>query len=385
MYSEGNYDHYSTMHLSNALITENTARLGGGLWFCATGETSVHITEGAAIFDNTARDTALEKGAGDDFVFASNPAEDFPATLPNRMLGGGAAQWYKDGAIYLPAAGVYPSVSEKTPRYGTSGADMTPVTVENYVDCLSLKLIPCSQEGKDLARREAKLIIRGNHADMGGGIGANGGIDIGKEENTSVAVSKKWVGGNEASRPESVTVQLISNGVVIDTADLSAANNWAHSFEKLPTTDAEGDPYQYNVEELTVPGYSSRITGDSRNGFVITNTKTSSGGGGGGGGSSRNDYTSLTVNKTWTTDDGRAIPEFVRVELLRDGQRYQIVELSAENRWTYTWKHLNDRYDWSVVEMDTPEGFVSTVSHRGKTWTITNNDIPIKENPSTGR
>lgn len=385
MYSEGNYDHYSTMHLSNALITENTARLGGGLWFCATGETSVHITEGAAIFDNTARDTALEKGAGDDFVFASNPAEDFPATLPNRMLGGGAAQWYKDGAIYLPAAGVYPSVSEKTPRYGTSGADMTPVTVENYVDCLSLKLIPCSQEGKDLARREAKLIIRGNHADMGGGIGANGGIDIGKEENTSVAVSKKWVGGNEASRPESVTVQLLSNGVVIDTADLSAANNWAHSFEKLPTTDAEGDPYQYNVEELTVPGYSSRITGDSRNGFVITNTKTSSGGDGGGGGSSRNDYTSLTVNKTWTTDDGRAIPEFVRVELLRDGQRYQIVELSAENRWTYTWKHLNDRYDWSVAEMDTPEGFVSTVSHRGKIWTITNNDIPIKENPSTGR
>ena len=94
------------------------------------------------------------------------------------------------------------------------------------------------------------------------------------------------------------------------------------------------------MEELTVPGYSSRITGDSRNGFVITNTKTSSGGDGGGGGSSRNDYTSLTVNKTWTTDDGRAIPEFVRVELLRDGQRYQIVELSAENRWTYTWKSL---------------------------------------------
>lgn len=190
---------------------------------------------------------------------------------------------------------------KKRPDTAQAEPDMTPVTVENYVDCLSLKLIPCSQEGKDLARREAKLIIRGNHADMGGGIGANGGIDIGKEENTSVAVSKKWVGGNEASRPESVTVQLLSNGVVIDTADLSAANNWAHSFEKLPTTDAEGDPYQYNVEELTVPGYSSRITGDSRNGFVITNTKTSSGGGGGGGGSSRNDYTSLTVNKTWTT------------------------------------------------------------------------------------
>ena len=38
IYSEGNYDYYSTLRLSNALITGNTARQEGGMWFCATGK-----------------------------------------------------------------------------------------------------------------------------------------------------------------------------------------------------------------------------------------------------------------------------------------------------------------------------------------------------------
>ena len=75
MYCEGNYDYYSTMHLSNALIINNTARQGGGMWFCATGTTTVHVTDGAAIFDNTAVDTDLQTGAGDDFVFSARSAD----------------------------------------------------------------------------------------------------------------------------------------------------------------------------------------------------------------------------------------------------------------------------------------------------------------------
>lgn len=57
IYSEGNYDYYSTLHLTNVLITGNTARQGGGMWFCATGKTNVYATGGAAIFDNIAQDS----------------------------------------------------------------------------------------------------------------------------------------------------------------------------------------------------------------------------------------------------------------------------------------------------------------------------------------
>ena len=350
-------------------VNAAAAAENGGMWFCATGKADVHVTEGAAIFGNTAQDTDLQKGAGDDFVFSARPADDYPATLANRMLGGGAVQWYKDGAVYLPSTGVYPTTSDTTPRYGTDGADPNPVTVEGYKNCLALKAIPLSDDVKHAAEKEAALLITGNTADKGGGIGANGGIDIGTDATTSVNVTKVWSGDSEADRPASITVNLLGNGVVIDTVTLTEANNWSHIFEALPTTDKNGQSYTYTVSETAVPGYTTQITGDAQIGFTITNTKEDS-------------YTSLTVDKVWMLDDGGKAAASVQVELLRDGQRYEIVELNEKNGWNYTWDQLNDKYDWSVAEVDVPEGFTSTVSHQGNQWTITNDDIPGTTDPT---
>ena len=130
------------------------------------------------------------------------------------------------------------------------------------------------------------------------------------------------------------------------------------------------------VSETAVPGYTTQIIGDAQTGFTITNTKADR-------------YTSLTVEKIWTLDNGGKAAASVQVELLRDGQRYEIVELNEKNGWSYTWEQLNDKYDWSVAEVDIPGGFTSTVSRQGNRWTITNNDVPgpkdsPKPNPKTG-
>ncbi len=290
IYSEGNYDYYSTLHLSNALISGNTARQGGGLWFCATGKAAVHVTEGAAIFDNTAKDDGIQKAAGDDFVFSARPADDYPATLSNRVLGGGAVRWYHDGGVYLPSAGVYPTTSENTPRYGMEDADPDPVTVTNYKKCIALKSVPLSEDVKKMAKDNAVLMITGNTADKGGGIGSNGGIVIGKEATTSVAVSKTWSGDSASSRPDHVIVDLLNDGHVIDTVSLTAENGWQYTFEGLPKTDKNGKEYQYTISEREVPGYTSQITGDALIGFTITNKKNSTGGGGGGSTGGGTDY-----------------------------------------------------------------------------------------------
>ncbi len=273
IYSEGNYDYYSTLHLSNALITENNARLGGGMWFCATGATVVNVTEGAALYSNTASDSATNKGAGDDFVFSGRSADDYAATLANRMLGGGTVTWHNDGAVYLPAAGVYPSTSDNTPRYGEEGASTEPVTVVDSKECHALKAIPLSEEAQNLAKSESSLFITGNKADMGGGIGANGGVVVGSEATTSVEVTKSWANDQASDRPESVTVNLLNNGTVIDTVKLNEANGWSHVFENLPTSDKQGNAYTYSIAEEEVSGYTSQISGDAVNGFTITNTK----------------------------------------------------------------------------------------------------------------
>lgn len=92
-------------------------------------------------------------------------------------------------------------------------------------------------------------------------------------------------------------------------------------------------------------------------------------------------YTRLTVNKEWILDDGGEAPASVIVELLRNNSVYDKVTLDEDNDWSHTWKNLNDRYNWKVREADVPDGFTAEVSHRGTTWTITNDDIP--EDPET--
>lgn len=282
VYSEGNYDYYSTLHLSNALITGNSARQGGGMWFCATGKTTVYVTEGAAIFDNTAQNLDRQKGAGDDFVFSSRPQDDYSATLASRMLGGGAVGWYKDGAVYLASTGVYPTTNDQAIRYGENGAETDPVNIVGYNDCLALKAVPINENAKIAAQNEASVVIKGNTSERGGGIGANGGIVIGRDDTTAVNVTKVWADDNENDRPAGITVNLLSNGAVIDTATLTADCNWSHSFDSLPVGDKNGHSYAYTVEEVEVPGYTSSITGNAQDGFTITNTKNASPGGGDG-------------------------------------------------------------------------------------------------------
>ena len=92
-------------------------------------------------------------------------------------------------------------------------------------------------------------------------------------------------------------------------------------------------------------------------------------------------YTSLTVNKEWILDDGGEAPASVTVELLRNNSVYEEVTLDEDNDWSHTWTGLDGRYNWKVREADVPDGFTAEVSHRGTTWTITNDDIP--EDPET--
>lgn len=92
-------------------------------------------------------------------------------------------------------------------------------------------------------------------------------------------------------------------------------------------------------------------------------------------------YTSLTVKKEWILDDGGEAPASVTVELLRNGEVHKTVKLNAGKHWRHTWTGLSDRYDWSVAEVDVPEGFTSSMEKNGWTYTIINDDLP--EEPET--
>ena len=262
VYSEGNTSYYSTLHMKNVLITDNSAEQGGGLWFCATGETTVYPAQGAAVFGNSAGD------AGDDFAFTRSEG-GHSATLAGNVPGGGSVFWYKDGGIYLPSGGgfFYPSVDESVPRFGEEGADKTPVAVTNDAGGLALKAV-VSDETK-AAAEALPLVIRGNSAQYGGGVGSNGGVVIGveNEETGTLHVEKAWEGDAESFRPGEVEVVLKYDGAVADRVKLTSLGGWEHSF-----TGLTGDMDKYTVAETAVTNYTSAVSGSAAEGFTITNS-----------------------------------------------------------------------------------------------------------------
>ena len=85
----------------------------------------------------------------------------------------------------------------------------------------------------------------------------------------SVNVKKLWVG----EKKPLVKIHLYADGV--DTGKeltLNEANTWTASFANLRKYNG-ADEIKYTVKEERVSGYSTAITGDSANGYVITNTQ----------------------------------------------------------------------------------------------------------------
>lgn len=226
-----------TLRLTNVVIKENEANvMGGGIWICPTGNLEVHITNGGAIFDN-ATDPTGRKGAGADIGFVGSTSENRKLEISRRMLGGGRNVFYKDGRIIPdPTLGsVSPGgVDEAVPRFDPNNPGEEVVGSTTTAGCA---LISKPSEGaKQLANEAAKLIISGNKASQGGGIGSNGGVVIGNEGEYSLKVNKAWAEDIPESSRCAVTIKLKIKGIALDgdTVVLDEGNNWSAEFTGLP-------------------------------------------------------------------------------------------------------------------------------------------------------
>ena len=84
---------------------------------------------------------------------------------------------------------------------------------------------------------------------------------------TSITVKKVWNTNASAKAADSVTVQLLRSGKVVESAVLNEGNNWQVTFPDLPESDA------YSVQEINVPkGFTATY---KQNGYVFTVTNTS--------------------------------------------------------------------------------------------------------------
>ncbi|WP_314921840.1 Cna B-type domain-containing protein [Slackia exigua] len=127
------------------------------------------------------------------------------------------------------------------------------------------------EAGKDVAYTVEEVSVpKGYEASAAGDAKAGYTLTNTHEpETVSVPVEKKWVGGEGGE----VTVRLLADGKDAGRSlKLNEGNNWKGSFDGLPAFEG-GKRIAYAVAEDAVEGYSSKVTGDAKAGFTVTNTK----------------------------------------------------------------------------------------------------------------
>ena len=67
----------------------------------------------------------------------------------------------------------------------------------------------------------------------------------------------------------------------------------------------------------------------------------------------------LNVKKVWKDAGNNDRPKSITVELLKNGESQETIELSDANNWQHTWAELESGNDWKVVEKDVPAGYTT--------------------------
>ena len=383
------------LKMGKTLVTENTAtKIGGGLWLCPTGSATTAVTNGASFFDNVAGTGAENNdtgSAGDDVASINkNDPHTQKLILSNNGLGNWLVHWYEDGEI----DNAYLGNSDGSARYPST---VSPVvdrgTLDGITDKIALKAI-VSNEGKAAARNLAEVVVTGNSAPRGGGIGSNGTVAFGTDpvnyDKVDLIVSKKWEATN-TSHVTSITVglfritkanfdavaltnadgssldttgmseseifqakvdRLMTSGAAtfaqIDQVALSNANDWKFKFVDLLKYDMVNDaqdttnPNIYFTREMDTDGnwVANEATATFGTQKIRVNYKATLNASGAYDQEISNEevqYRNIEVTKKWVG----GIASQVEVQLYKDGVAEGApVILNAANNWTTTYTNL---------------------------------------------
>lgn len=171
------------------------------------------------------------------------------------------------------------------------------------------------------------------------------------DELTDIEGQKIWDDNNNADhkRPNEITVQLLRNGGPYKQSIITSNNegNWLFSFTKLPQKDTSNVPYQYTVQEMTVPsGYTSTVEGTNITNKYIPET------------------ISVKGTKKWVDDNDAAgkRPESITVNLLADGKKVADETVTAQSDWQYSFVGLAKEKAGKAIDYTITEDYVENYS-----------------------
>ncbi len=133
----------------------------------------------------------------------------------------------------------------------------------------------------------------------------------------SIPVTKIWFG-----RPlKEIYVNLYANGKKTGYCVLNEQNKWQYTFEGLEQYK-NGKEIVYSIQEENVPGYDVEISGNYKEGFIITNQN--------------NETTSVPVRKLWIGGE----QEEAVVHLFANGKLAATEILTKEKGWEHVFKDV---------------------------------------------
>ncbi|MBQ7026738.1 MAG: Cna B-type domain-containing protein, partial [Peptococcaceae bacterium] len=158
-------------------------------------------------------------------------------------------------------------------------------------------------------------------------------------------VEKVWKDNDnqDGKRPNSITVRLYADGVEVDSKEIKKAflsNEWNPVvFENLPKYDESGKEIEYTITEDPVEGYTGAISGDTAEGFVITNTHEI-------------EKVSVAGQKSWNDNNNQdgMRPDSITVNLLADGVEVESKVVTANDGWAYSFTNLDKYADGKEIE-----------------------------------
>ena len=186
-------------------------------------------------------------------------------------------------------------------------------------------------------------------------------------ETVNVAGRKTWNDNNDQDgvRPDSITINLMKNGQVLQSKTVTADDDWAWNFENLPKYE-NGEEINYTITEDAVENYTTVYRG-----YDVENQYTPK-------------KTSLTVTKSWDdkgNQDGIR-PDSITVKLLANGQDTgKTLTLNSANQWRGDFTDLDEfsageKIAYTVAEVSV-QGYTSSITGTpAEGYVVTNTHTP---------
>ena len=197
---------------------------------------------------------------------------------------------------------------------------------------------------------------------------SNGGVITNTHvpETTEIEVHKIWDDTEDADgiRPESITVNLLADGEVVETVTVTPDENgdWSYTFGELPKYRDHGTEIVYTVTEDPVENYETEIDG-----YDITNKYEP-------------ETTEIEIHKTWDDADNQdgLRPESITVNLLADGEIVQTVTVTPDENgdWSYTFTDLLKNRNGVEIVYTVTEEPVAGYKAQIDGYEITNKHVP---------